>query len=134
MAAWRSSANLALNPKAPSQNLGVSVGGDGNVAGTVSIDNDGAIRTKGFKSKGLYAQSIGGGGDGGLAFSGNLAGGQDSKEINVAVGGKGGSGNHAHTVTVINDGSVMTEGHFAEGILAHRVGDGGTAAVAALSR
>ncbi len=136
------SANLALNPKSPSQNLGVSVGGGGgtgNVSGKVVIDNDGGIHTKGFKSKGLFAQSIGGGGgDGGLAFSGNLAGGQDSKEINVSVGGKGGTGNNADTVTVINDGTILTEGHFSEGILAHSVGggggSGGTAAVAALSR
>ena len=135
-------ANLSLDSDSPGNNLGVSVsgaGGRGNIAGKVTIDNAGALHTEGFKARGLFAQSIGGGGgDGGLSFSGNFAGGQDSKEMNVAVGGGGGSGNNAAAVTVINDGSIATESHFSEAILAQSIGGGGgtggSASTAALSR
>ena len=119
-------------------NLNVAVGGSaggGNISGTVDVDNGGAITTLGFKAAGILAQSVGGdGGNGGLAFSGSLAGGGTEsapKNIDIAIGGGGGDAGHSEAVTITNSGFIDTWGHQAQGILAQSVGgDGGTGGLA----
>ncbi|MEM7170567.1 MAG: autotransporter outer membrane beta-barrel domain-containing protein [Pseudomonadota bacterium] len=115
-----------------SNNLNVSVGGTGgkgHTADDVVVDNSGDVTTQGGKSRGIFAQSVGGGGgNGGLSFSGSLAGGGTAgapKNIEVSVGGNGGTGADGGEVTLINRGDVETLGYLAEGILAQSVGGGG---------
>lgn len=104
----------------------------------------------GSASHGIFAQSVGGGGGWGGAsivknkFTGcPLAGacsflstsdqptndeGKDKpkpKIISVAVGGDGGSGGHGGVVSVSNNGTIITMGHIAYGVLAQSVGGGG---------
>ena len=115
--------------------VGVSIGGKGGGGGkgtTVDVINNGNILTMGELSYGVFAESIGGGGgDGGFAITGSLskppAGNtpRGPRNINVAVGGTGGTGNIGGNVTVTNDGRVDTLGKGAHAILAHSVGGGG---------
>ncbi|TPJ50836.1 hypothetical protein FJ471_29675, partial [Mesorhizobium sp. B2-7-1] len=91
-----------------------SAGGNG---GTVTVTNTGVIETKGARSYGIWAQSLGG--------SGGNAG--DSGGI-VALGNKLGSGGGTgDTVTVNNNGggNITTYGVGAFGILAQSIGGGG---------
>jgi hypothetical protein len=125
--------------KGNSINVGVSVGGqggEGNIGGTVFLDNDGLITTTGDRADGIFAQSIGGGGgDGGSARGMTLVRNEGSPmgvdkpgqtwAFNVSVGGNGGLGNHAGTVTVENSGNVMTSGPLSRGVVALSVGGGG---------
>ncbi len=128
-------------------NVAVSVGGmggDGNSAGDVSVDQYGGISTQGAGSNGILAQSIGGGGgNGGGANSLSLqlattckSDGSDgvksceekkksSVNVQVDVGGFGGTGNDAGKVTVGNHDFIITEGGSSAGILAQSIGGGG---------
>ncbi|WP_454812060.1 hypothetical protein [Labrys neptuniae] len=118
-------------------------GGTGNDAGTVTVGNDGVIVTKGDASSGIFAQSIGGGGgQGGSAIIGL----QDvvpspynyatlaampfgavgiAKNYVVAVGGYGGSAGNGNTVSIDNQGQILTQGIYSWGIFAQSVGGGG---------
>jgi uncharacterized protein YhjY with autotransporter beta-barrel domain len=100
----------------------------------VNVANGGDIVTHGDFSQGIVAQSIGGGGGAGgqtVAATANvgLPTGPPSPEIKVdfalAVGGSGGSGNHAGAVEVTNAGRIDTEGDGSHGILAQSIGGGG---------
>ncbi|MFD0892672.1 hypothetical protein ACFQ5Q_03490 [Luteolibacter ambystomatis] len=95
----------------------VAVGGSGSSAGSggvVTVENYGTISTSQDNSRGIVAQSIGGGGgDGGN--SGGM----------VAVGGKGSGGGSGSTVTVKNGGTITTLGNDSRGIVAQSVGGGG---------
>ena len=75
--------------------LNVSVGGNGAGAsdgGAVTVDNVGNIVTVGVASHGIMAQSIGGGGgDGGYGGQSGSATGLSSTDLQIVVGGKGGS-------------------------------------------
>ncbi len=108
--------------------LGVSVGGSGGTgtaAGRVDVSNQQSIITHGESALGIYAHSLGGGGgDGGLSFSGAFGAGT-SKNLAVSVGGAGGSASSGGFVSVINDGLVDTSGHNAHAIQAQSVGGGG---------
>ena len=91
-------------------------GGD-NSGVTVSIESSGEIVTQGASAIGIVGQNhggIGGEGGGGGWFTG---------------GGSGGGGGHGGTVTITNDGSVVTNGDHAFGLFVHSVGgfggDGG---------
>ena len=88
----------------------------GGNAGTVSVFNEGSIETSGESSRGILAQSIGGGGG-----SGGGAGGL------VALGGAGGSSGDASSVSVTNasSGSILTRGNFSDGISAQSIGGSG---------
>ncbi len=126
-----------------SVNIALSLGGDGGsggVGGNVTVDNSGTITTKEDYSYGILAQSVGGGGgDGGksIAATANISmpsapGGGDAEpqvEVQVdfamALGGDGGTGNHAGQVDVINGGTIETSGVGAHGIFAQAVGGGG---------
>ena len=116
-------------------------GGSGGTGGTVNVTQATAnvIQTTGSGAQGILAQSIGGGG--GAAGGGSAAGSEDSYDINVAVGGSGGSGNTGGSVTVQNAGTIATgqtrtitsngrsfnytTGGDASGILAQSIGGGG---------
>ena len=127
-------------------NVAVSVGGtggDGNVAGTVFVEQSGSIVTYGPASNGILAQSIGGGGGTGgnantislqLATSCTESFGlvssckepkKTSVNVEVNVGGAGGAGNDAKSVTVINHDSITTYGNASAGIYAQSIGGGG---------
>ncbi|WP_298828182.1 autotransporter outer membrane beta-barrel domain-containing protein [uncultured Piscinibacter sp.] len=102
--------------------LGGSAGG-GNAGGIVEVINSGGIDTSGAESHALFAQSVGGGGGNGgfnvsAAFGGTAAG-------SFGLGGKGGSGGDANTVTVENRGLLVTRGERAVGLFAQSVGGGG---------
>ncbi|MDE2182707.1 MAG: hypothetical protein KGJ78_06765 [Alphaproteobacteria bacterium] len=130
-------------------NIGVTVGGfggDGNLGGNVVIEQSGGIRTYGAGSNGILAQSIGGGGGNGggantlslqLATSctftipgapqiGNCQSPKSSSaNVQVDVGGFGGTGNNAGTVEVTNHSFIITSGSTASGIMAQSIGGGG---------
>jgi uncharacterized protein YhjY with autotransporter beta-barrel domain len=107
----------------------ISVGGYGNGGGdggSVTVTNNGSITTgrrdndgelkisKGDESKGIFAQSVGGGGGRG-AGSGGV----------IAVGGSGAGSGNGGDVTVTNNGSISTQGDTSDGIFAQSVGGGG---------
>jgi len=139
--------------KGKAVNVAVSVGGmggDGNVSGKVRVDQEGGIVTRGAGSNGILAQSIaGGGGNGGAAHSISLQLGTTctfdplgvvtkglkitsvkppknaSINVQVDVGGFGGTGADAADVMVNNHGYIVTTGAAASGILAQSIGGGG---------
>jgi hypothetical protein len=132
-------------------NVSISVGGfggDGNFAGPVVVNQSGEIQTSGNGSNGIFAQSIGGGG--GTAGDANSISlflgtkcsfdpigilgkhikscqlpGKGGVSVQIAVGGFGGKGNHAGTVTVTNNGFIATSGFASAGIKAQSIGAGG---------
>ncbi len=67
------------------------------------------------------------GGNGGLAISGAIGRIGETKDVNVgvSVGGFGGSGGLAGSVTVDNLGQITTYGHDAHGVFAQSIGGGG---------
>ncbi len=97
--------------------LFASLGGEGNAGGhggAVQVTNKGLIQTFGYRSRGIYAQSIGGGGgDGGN--SGGL----------VAIGGEGAGTSNGGAVSVINSGTITTAGENSHAIFAESIGGGG---------
>lgn len=116
--------------KSGSQGGGVSVavgleGGEGGVSGDVSVTSSAAIATIGERSRGIFAQSIGGSGGTGGEASNNLE--NASNEMHISVGGPGGSGSTAGDVDVTQSGQIETLGDDADGILAQSIGGGGGA-------
>jgi hypothetical protein len=144
-----------MSDAAKNVNLDFSVGGEGgegNVGGTVVVNNAGAIHTRGLISHGIFAESVGGGGgQGGAARSvsiivngcklannaSKLAAGlgemapqnkcpaDTAGSFNLEMGGKGGSGGHGGLVVVTNTGDILTEGLSSHGIFAQSIGGGG---------
>ena len=89
-------------------------GGSGGNGGLVQVTNAGKIQTNGAYARGIYAQSIGGGGgDGG-----------DSAGL-VAIGGSGSLASDGGYVRVDNFGSIRTTGGYADAIFAQSIGGGG---------
>jgi hypothetical protein len=89
-------------------------GAAGGNGGVVEVTNDGWIQTLGENARGIYAQSIGGGGgDGGN--SGGL----------VAIGGAGSSTSDGGSVTVANNGTILTKGYRSHAIFAESISGGG---------
>ncbi|WP_235927747.1 beta strand repeat-containing protein, partial [Sandarakinorhabdus rubra] len=98
-------------------------GGTGAEAGDVDVTNSARLITLGANGRGIFAQSVGGGGGAGgsatsLAFL-------DQTQIGLAMGGTGGTGGVSGTVDVTNSGQIETYGDDAEAILAQSVGGGG---------
>jgi outer membrane autotransporter protein len=114
-----------LNEGGDSNSAKLTVGGSGTTGGaanTVSVTNTGTIVTNAVSSYGIDAQSVGGGGGkGATTASKNGA----LKDLAITVGGSGGSGGDANTVTVTHDGAITTNEREAFGILAQSVGGGG---------
>ncbi len=110
-------------------------GGDGAVGNTVTVDNDAIIKTNGFFSDGIAAQSIGGnGGNGGSTYAVLTSiPGDNSANFDVNIGGSGGSGQDAGTTTVNNAGPIETELGASNAILAMSIGGGGGRGGAAAS-
>ncbi len=103
------SGNLLLN--LPSQ------GQAGGNAGQVTVVNDGSVRTEGNYSRGIEAQSNGGGGgDQGGTFG------------LISLGGQSGPGGNGGVVTVINRGSIETLGIGSTAVYAQSVGGSGGSA------
>jgi hypothetical protein len=105
-------------------------GGDGADAGDATVDSSGGtITTTGAYSRGIFAQSIGGGGGtGGMNVTGVFA--KNSSPVSVGVGGFGGGGGHAGAVEVTRNGEgpagrIGTDGEGAIGIEASSIGGGG---------
>ncbi|MEJ8855231.1 hypothetical protein WKW79_11660 [Variovorax robiniae] len=117
-----------------SLNVTVNVGGQGGTGGSsgnVTATNAAGqlIWTIGDSARGIFAQSIsGGGGSGGTAKTDSdflKKAGADSTNFNITLGGTGGGGGDSTTVAVNNDGNVMTLGNTADAIFAQSVGGGG---------
>ena len=105
-------------------------GGVGGVGGLVEVESGSTIHTKGSRSYGLQAMSVGGGGGAGGASVATAIGlGIDPRVPNIvvahALGGQGGQGSTGGVVKVKNSGSIETAGGDASGILALSVGSGG---------
>ncbi|OQX66554.1 MAG: hypothetical protein B6A08_19895 [Sorangiineae bacterium NIC37A_2] len=81
-------------------------GGSGGSGGVVQVTNDSALTTIGNQSYGVLAQSIGGGGGAAGSATGYAVG--IGVSVSVAVGAPGGSGGSGQSVTVKNDGIVLT--------------------------
>ncbi|WP_395744507.1 hypothetical protein [Prosthecobacter sp.] len=110
--------------------LGISIGGSAtgggnadvvisNVTGTITTEQEGSI--------GILAQSLGGGGgSGGMAISGAVAlAGQGSGAVSIGLGGSGGIGGYAGSVTNTFTGSLYTVGKDSSGVVAQSIGGGG---------
>lgn len=96
-----------------------AIGGDGGTAGNggrVVVENALSLLTDGLFSRGIFAQSIGGGGG---------TGGDVEKKATVGIGGSGKNAGNADTVTVDNDAGILTKGDGSQGILAQSIGGGG---------
>jgi hypothetical protein len=105
-------------------------GGAGAHAGQVTVSSTGAISTRGAQSRGIVAESLGGGGgtgglNGAFAYTGK------SSPLLVGVGGSGGDAGNGNRVEV-NRGSdgapaglISTAGGGAHGIEARSIGGGG---------
>lgn len=108
-------------------------GGGGSTSDVVTVTNDGDISTSGYKSRGIFAQSMGGsGGDGGsvTSVSGSYSTYGDIG-INVGAGGEGGDGAVGNQVTVTNSGSITTDDMESHAIYAQSLGgDGGSGGTA----
>lgn len=103
------------------------VGGKGDDANSVYVDNAGQILTLGTKSHGIQAQSIGGGGgSGGLSTAASAAvQASKSRSISIGVGGVGLDGGDGKLVDVTNSGRIVTLGRGAAGVYAQSIGGGG---------
>ena len=99
-----------------SAQIGSKEGGGGH-GKKVTVTNHGSLTTLGESAVGVLAQSIGGGGGAGA----------NSDSLFVALGGSGGSGGNGGSVFLdFYDGSsVVTNGDFAVGVIAHSIGGGG---------
>jgi uncharacterized protein YhjY with autotransporter beta-barrel domain len=97
----------------------VSIGGSGDDAGAgdggaITLTNHGAIDAVGAGARGIFAQSVGGGG-------GNAAGSGGA----ISIGGKGGAAGNGGVVRVENDAAIHVKGSSAEALFAQSVGGGG---------
>ncbi|WP_169054295.1 autotransporter outer membrane beta-barrel domain-containing protein [Nitratireductor sp. XY-223] len=95
----------------------VALGGSGGAAshgGQILVVNRGFIITRNHEAKGIFAQSIGGGG-GSASGTGGV----------MSLGGGGGSGGNGGIVTVDNSGAIETSGIGSDAILAQSIGGGG---------
>ncbi len=102
--------------------VGASGSGGGN-AGTVWMQQAGALSTAGDYSPGLLAQTIGGGGgNGGNTVSGNLAGGLS---FAPSIGGSAGAGGNSGNINISGGNGVVTLGENSPGISAQAIGGGG---------
>jgi uncharacterized protein YhjY with autotransporter beta-barrel domain len=104
--------------------------GDGADAGNVQVASLGNIASHGDYARGVFAQSVGGGGGtGGLNVSSVVA--TQGTPVVVGIGGFGGGGGNAGTVTVDRGdemntaGEIHTSGKMAIGLEASSIGGGG---------
>ncbi len=92
-------------------------GASGGWGGDVGVFNRGAITTLGDQARGIFAQSIGGGGgDGGDALGLIALGGSGASSVVQSYGG---------AVTIANSGAVSTLGIQSDALFAQSIGGGG---------
>jgi hypothetical protein len=110
-------------------------GGKGGYGSAVTVDNYSGIGTLGYRSVGIFAQSVGGaGGIGGSSTVVTASGAKGSQNLSFALGGNGAEGASGGDVTVTNQlaadtsGQISTYGNDAHGIVAMSIGGGGGAA------
>ncbi len=101
-------------------------GGTGSQGGLVTVTNQAGIATQGDSARGIFAQSVGGGG--GTAGGGVAKANGKDLSLSVSVGGNGGQGGNGGEVNVMNQSSILTEGADADAIYAQSVGGGGGSA------
>jgi hypothetical protein len=115
-------------------------GGEGGTGGVVTADNSAGslIFTAGDSARGIFAQSVGGGGGVGSAGKGDTRFiGQDKDDtasLTMTLGGDGGSGAAGGNVTATNEGNILTISDNANGIFAQSVGGGGGVGGAATAK
>ena len=122
-------AGVGTNRGAP-LTLGIGgSGGDGGAAGSVDVTRGaserGLITVSGDDGIGLFAQSIGGGGGnagGNLLLSGSL---RARFDVQLAIGGAGGSGANGGSVIVNQTGDIAVTGDDSRAIMAQSIGGGG---------
>jgi hypothetical protein len=117
-------------------NLVAGIGGfgaDGGLGQAVSVFANANLYAAGRRSRGLIAQSIGGGGgagginiSGGINTAGTVNSGNDSSLV-FGLGGFGGDGNRSGNVDVTHNGDVFVEGESSVGVLVQSVAGGGGA-------
>ncbi|WP_284945011.1 autotransporter outer membrane beta-barrel domain-containing protein [Acidisoma cladoniae] len=121
--------------------VSVSIGGEGGASGNgglVSVSNDAAITVSGANSRGIDAQSVGGGGGNGgdlsangsellsfLSFANFVTGKGSVYPVSINVGGSGGSSGSGGSVGVRNTASITASGTEDIAIEAQSVGGGG---------
>ncbi|MEW6256301.1 MAG: autotransporter outer membrane beta-barrel domain-containing protein [Pseudomonadota bacterium] len=118
----------ATVPTADAITVNSKIGGSGGKGGfgrLVDVGNSGLVLTTGDNSKGIFAQSIGGGGGRGEGFLSSGKGGKLSVTANL--GGSGGDGGAGGFVKVVNEagGLIQTQGAGSVGVFAQSVGGGG---------
>jgi uncharacterized protein YhjY with autotransporter beta-barrel domain len=95
-------------------------GSNGDAATVVLTDS--TVETFGFRSAGIMAQSIGGGGGSGGDASG------DGAVVQMTIGGTGGNGGDASDAYAANDGGIVrTHDDHAAGVVMQSIGGGGGA-------
>ncbi|WP_237133443.1 autotransporter outer membrane beta-barrel domain-containing protein [Pseudohongiella sp. O18] len=116
---------------AASLSLGGS-GGQGGVSDKVSLTNNLSVLTSGDHSKGLVAQSIGGGGgNAGASMSASVGGTGAFSAAGLTMGNAGGipaggNGSFGNAVSLTNNAQVTTQGDsFASAVVAQSIGGGG---------
>ncbi|MEP5766449.1 MAG: autotransporter outer membrane beta-barrel domain-containing protein [Halieaceae bacterium] len=124
--------NVDLAGAAATNSIGASVGlgglgGTGARAGTADSDFKGTVETQGIGAPGIVVQSVGGGGgNGGLNFSGSFdVSTEDGGSLAFGLGGAGGDGATAGRVDSGVIGDVKTTGNFSPAIFAQSLGGGG---------
>lgn len=113
--------------------LTLALGGTGGAGGTggnvdVTLNPNFTIRTLGSGSRGIVAQSIGGGGGASQGGTLNVAGSAEerpSARLQVGLGATGGSGTTGGTLNATLQGAIRTEGGDADGVLLQSIGGGG---------
>jgi len=110
--------------------LGGGSGAGGGNGGNVTLQNSGFILATGAGSRGLFGQSIGGGGgDSGDASALAAAAGISLQPhpivATIAFGGMSGAGGTGGPVTLTNSGLIETTGADADGMLGQSIGGGG---------
>ena len=131
---------LGANKEGANTAVAISVGGKGGTGGnggTVTVNQNGGVGTSGDGASAIFAQSVGGGGgDGGSSRSFTQMLGapcppdtpkcaSQNKSLSLTLGGNGGASGDGGTVTVTNQGAIVTIGDDADGIEAQSVGGGG---------
>src|SRR5690606_38230572 len=96
-------------------------GGQGGNGGEVSatLNPNFVIHTAGSGSRGMLAQSVGGGG--GVSQGGTMALAMGAYSVrgmfDLSIGREGGQGGDGNTVSAKVDGAILTEGGDADGVL-----------------
>lgn len=140
-----SSANSTIIGDGESVTIKVDVGGKGGASGaanSVTADNGpGAfIFAAGDSARGIFAQSVGGGGGHGgtgksdTRFVSEKSNSDNAAQLTLTVGGEGGSGSAGGAITASNEGNILTLGDNGNGIFAQSVGGGGGVAGSATAK